>query len=198
MGPFVAAAVVAGAFLGHAGAIPPSLVRSLDTVTTLLLGVLLFFVGVQVGGNRQAWQVVQRFGLRVLLLPLAVAAGSLAGALAAGALLRMPLTDAGAVGAGFGWYSFSAVLLSRLHSPQLGALAFLANVLRELLAMAVTPYVARHIGRIAAVAPGGATTMDVTLPIVAKAAGEDAAVLAFLSGAVLSLLVPLLIPLLVL
>ena len=54
MGPFVAAAVVAGAFLGHAGAIPPSLTRSLDTVTTLLLGVLLFFVGVQVGGNRQA------------------------------------------------------------------------------------------------------------------------------------------------
>ncbi len=142
--------------------------------------------------------MLQKYRFRVLLLPVAIAAGSLAGALLAGVLLQMPLMQAGAVGAGFGWYSFSAVLLSKLHSPQLGALAFLANVLRELLAMVFTPYVARYVGKIAAVAPGGATTMDVTLPIVARSAGEDAAVLAFLSGAVLSLLVPLLVPLFVL
>lgn len=198
MGLFVAAAVIAGVFLGHTEAIPPSLVRLIDPLTTYFLGILLFCIGIQIGGNRQAWQVLQKYRFRVLLLPVAIAAGSLAGALLAGVLLQMPLMQAGAVGAGFGWYSFSAVLLSKLHSPQLGALAFLANVLRELLAMVFTPYVARYVGKIAAVAPGGATTMDVTLPIVARSAGEDAAVLAFLSGAVLSLLVPLLVPLFVL
>lgn len=197
MGLFIASAAIAGAFLGYAGVIPPNLVRSLDTVTTLLLGVLLFLIGIQIGENRQAWQVLQRFGVRALLLPVAVAVGSLTGALAAGVLLRIPLSQAGAVGAGFGWYSFSAVLLSKLHSPHLGALAFLTNILREFLAIVLTPYVAKYIGKFSAVAPGGATTMDVTLPIVAKSAGEDAAVLAFLSGAVLSLLVPLLVPLFV-
>ena len=43
------------------------------------------------------------------------------------------------MGAGLGWYSLSGALLTRLHSPELGALAFLSNVLREILAILLMP-----------------------------------------------------------
>ena len=92
---------------------------------------------------------------------------------------------------GFGWYSLSSVLIAQAHSPLLGALAFLANVLRELLAIILTPLVARWLGAVPAIAPGGATAMDVLLPVISRAAGREYAPLAFFSGAMLSLAVPL-------
>ena len=49
----------------------------------------------------------------------------------------------------------------------------------------------------AALAPGGATTMDTTLPIIARTMGSEAALLAFASGATLTVLVPILVPLLI-
>jgi uncharacterized membrane protein YbjE (DUF340 family) len=79
---------------------------------------------------------------------------------------------------------------------ELGALAFIANVLRELLAIICIPLAARYLGSLVAIAPGGATTMDTTLPLIAEATQNEATVAAFINGAILSALVPILIPLL--
>lgn len=111
--------------------------------------------------------------------------------------LRLPTTEALTVGAGFGWYSLSGILVARLHSPGLGALAFVTNVVRELLAFLLVPVLTARIGTLAAIAPCGATAMDTTLPVVCQAAGPTAAVTAFLSGLTLSLSVPILVPVLV-
>ena len=56
------------------------------------------------------------------------------------------------------------------------------------------PFVVKYFGSLAAVAPGGATTMDVTLPLVKESGGEAVVIPAFISGAVLSILVPILVP----
>jgi uncharacterized membrane protein YbjE (DUF340 family) len=80
---------------------------------------------------------------------------------------------------------------------ELGSLAFLSNVFRELLTIIILPFVVKYLGRITSIAPGGATTMDVTLPIIKETAGEETVIPAFVSGAILSILVPILVPFLI-
>ena len=133
---------------------------------------------------------------RALLLPLLGGLGSLAGGWLAGAVAGEPAGLSLAVAAAFGWYSMAGVLVAQLWGPAAGALAFLANVLRELLTVVAVPLLVRRLGRRAwlAVLPGGATTMDTTLPVIAAAARDaGTTALAFIHGLVLTLLAPALI-----
>ncbi len=78
----------------------------------------------------------------------------------------------------------------------LGAIGFLTNVIRELLAFVLIPVLAARLDPLTAIAPAGATAMDTTLPLIQRAAGSTTAIIAFVSGTVLSSAVPVLIPLL--
>lgn len=183
--------IIAGRFI-----IPPAWRQTLDSLSTVALCLLLFGIGLDLGHHREVWVHLRTGGLRLALIPFGIAFGSLVGAALAAPLLRLPLGHVLAVGAGFGWYSLSGVLLTHLVSAELGALAFLTNVARELMAVVLIAPIAKHLGHTVAVAPSGATAMDTTLPIVARATGAETAVVSFVSGAVLSSLVPLLVPLL--
>lgn len=184
----------AGLFLGRF-VVPPALFTHLDAVATAALALSFVGVGVDLGYNRQrAWRGLRSLGLNVLLFPLAVALGTLAGAILIAPWVGLPLTEAMAVAAGFGWYSLAGVLLAQIHSLSLGTIAFLTNLLRELLALLLIPLVARRLGKIMAVAPAGATAMDSTLPIISRSTDPETAVVAFLSGATLTALSPFLIP----
>jgi uncharacterized membrane protein YbjE (DUF340 family) len=132
-----------------------------------------------------------------MLVPVLVAVGSLGGAVIAGFFLGIPIKEASAVGAGFGWYSLSGVILSKIYSVETGALAFMTNIMRELISFVIIPFLATRVGSLAAVAPGGATTMDTTLPLIARTTDADTAVIALVNGTTLSALVPLLVPLLI-
>ncbi|MFC7045420.1 lysine exporter LysO family protein [Halobacteriaceae archaeon GCM10025711] len=192
----ILASLVAGVVVGRV-ALPAGALPLVDRVTAVALDVLLFSVGVSLAGSVALVDQVRTLGWTLLVIPASIAAGSIVGALGAGVAVGLTGNEAAAVGAGFGWYSFSAVLLTQLHSVELGSLAFLANVFREVLTLVTLPLVVRHFGTAAAIAPGGATTMDVTLPVVKETAGTEAVLPAFVSGAVLSSLVPFLVPLLV-
>jgi uncharacterized membrane protein YbjE (DUF340 family) len=87
-------------------------------------------------------------------------------------------------------------MLSQLHSPALGALAFLTNVCRELLAVVISPFLAKRCHYLLAVAPGGATTMDTTLPLISQCTDTQTTLVAFVNGVLLSSLVPVLVPVL--
>jgi uncharacterized membrane protein YbjE (DUF340 family) len=187
----VIAGIIAGRFI-----IPPAWRQTLDGLSTVALCLLLFGIGLDLGHHGEVWAHLRTGGLRLALIPFGIAFGSLVGAALAAPLLRLPLGHVLAVGAGFGWYSLSGVLLTHLVSAELGALAFLTNVARELMAVLLIAPIAKHLGHTVAVAPSGATAMDTTLPIVARATGAETAVVSFVSGAVLSSLVPLLVPLL--
>lgn len=167
----------------------------LDSMLTIALVILVFSVGIDLGRTWHRWRGVLRMGWTVLMTPLAIALGSLAGAAVAAAVVDLRLHEALAVAAGFGWYSLSGVLVSEMHSSSLGALAFSANVAREVAALLLIPVVASRLGHVEAIAPAGATAMDTTLPLIAKVTDPETAVVAFFSGAVLSGLVPILVPL---
>ncbi|NLY51160.1 MAG: lysine exporter LysO family protein, partial [Firmicutes bacterium] len=145
------------------------------------------------GLKKEALREFIQLGPRVLLVPAGVVMGSLAATAVLAVFLGLKWNEGAAIGAGFGWYSLTGVLLTELHSVRLGTLAFLTNVMRESLTIVILPWVQRYLGPLAAIAPGGATTMDVTLPVVIKVAGEEYGLVAFANGFLLSLSVPFLV-----
>lgn len=169
----------------------------LDNISSLALAILLFGVGIELGRNKEIWQRLWQTGWKIVLVPAAVIAGTLIGSAIIGLLLEMPMNESTAVGAGFGWYSLSAGLIAKIYNVELGTIAFLANVFRELIAVMTIPFLARYFGGYLPIGPGGATTMDTTLPIINRMCGQEVALVAFISGAILSILVPVLVPLLI-
>lgn len=193
---FIVGSVALGIGIGFF-LLPRAWAGVLDTVTTAAISVLLLGIGLDLGESRETWQKLRRMSWRVFLVPLLVATGSLVGTTLGGLVINLPLNESSAVGAGFGWYSLSGVLLAKIYRVETGALAFMTNVIRELLAILLIPLLARRIGKVVAVAPGGATTMDTTLPLIARVTDTETTLVAFVNGLVLSLLVPVLVPLLV-
>ncbi|MDA8443190.1 MAG: lysine exporter LysO family protein [Peptococcaceae bacterium] len=192
--------ILGAMLLGIAGGywlMPNTAAERLNGVTDWALYITLWSVGVELGNSKETLRKVVTLGWRVLLVPVGVALGSILGAVLGGLLVHLPFNESAAVGAGFGWYSLSGVLLAQIYTVKLGAIAFLSNVLRELLAVIMIPLLAKKMSPMVIVAPSGATAMDTTLPIVATAAGTQTALIGFVSGVCLSTLVPLLVPFLV-
>lgn len=187
----VALGIAAGVLI-----IPESFSAYSGTLIEIGLWFLLFWVGVDIGRSRDSFVKLRQYGWRILLVPMGVAVGSIAGTVAVGLMLGYNVAEAGAVGAGFGWYSLSGVLISELHSIRLGTVAFITNVVRELIAFVVIPLVAVRIGHIEAITPGGSTSMDTTLPVISRSTGPETAIIAFLNGVLLTAVVPILVPLL--
>ena len=74
-------------------------------------------------------------------------------------------------------------------------MAFLSNVFREIIAIVSIPFIAKHIGYLETIAAGAAISMDTGLPVITKNTNSEAVVVAFISGAILSLSVTVLVPL---
>lgn len=192
----VIGAIAIGALAGF-WLLPQEVVGYLDTVTTAALCLMLVGIGLDLGSRRETWARLRALGWKVLLIPLLIAVGSLVGAVAGGFLLGLPVNESSAIGAGFGWYSLSGVLLAKIYSVETGALAFMTNVSREVIAFVLIPVLAVKLGHLVAISPGGATTMDTTLPLISKATDADTTIIAMVSGTALSAMVPLLVPLLI-
>jgi uncharacterized membrane protein YbjE (DUF340 family) len=166
-----------------------------DGFTTWVLYVLLVLIGISVSrGGISVRETLSHPDL--LLLPAGTIAGSLAGGLLLGLLLHQRPGEALAISAGFGWYSLSGVLLAELGDPTLGAVAFLTNMFREVLALLLIPLLSRSAYPHVVIGVAGATSVDVTLPLIEMSCGPRAVPLALSSGGILSLCVPFLVPLL--
>lgn len=185
-------AVILGALTGYFF-LPIEWYGYTDTILSVGLCVLLLFVGMDMGKQKDIMKQVKKIGWNVLIVPGMIAFGSIVGAMIFGLFLQMPYNESGAVGAGFGWYSLSAVLLTD-YSPTLSAIAFLSNVIREILAILIIPFVAKYVGHYEAIAPAGATSMDTTLPIITRYTDSKTAVASFVSGVILSTAVPIIVP----
>lgn len=185
----VIAGVLAGYFI-----IPESLLTSMDLITTICLNILIFFVGIDIGLNKHIFKDLKKHGVILLLVPASIIAGSAVGGLITGLIFDMPTNLSMAVAAGYGWYSLSGILLAKLHNAELGAIAFLTNVFRELIAVMAIPLIAKYLNDYTTIAPAGATSMDTTLPLISRYTKPEIVVVSFFNGALLTSLVPLLVP----
>ena len=188
----IVAFFVAGCLAGLFSALPFDVAGS--RLSTYVLYALMFCVGITLGSDTALAGRVRRLDPRLALLPVMTAVGTLAGA-ALSTLLLPPLTagDTMAVGAGFGYYSLSSIFIADFRGAELGTVALLCNVMRELFTLLAAPLVARWFGPLAAVSFGGATTFDTTLPIITQSAGKPYAVVSIFHGCVLDFSVPFLV-----
>ncbi len=167
----------------------------LSLAITIGLCVLLIFVGLDLGVEGQVINNFKNAGLRILALPVAIALGTMAGAVVCSVLLPVSMGESLAIGCGFGWYSLGAGILMDAGYMTAGAISFMHNVMREVFSIILVPIVARYVGYVEAIALPGAPGMDVCLPIVERSTSGTVAVYSFISGLALSLSVALLVPL---
>ena len=184
--------VVLGFFAGRFIPLFPAF--SGEKTTTWFVYFLLFFIGIQLNNSTTSLKEAL-IHPETLVLPLGTIIGSLAGGIAVGVLFRISVWKAMSVAAGFGWYSLSGVIISDLGDQVLGSAAFISNILRESIALLTIPFFgASKFPRIG-IGIAGATSMDVSLPLIRKSCGIHTVPLAVSHGALLSVLVPVLVPL---
>ena len=164
-----------------------------NSVTILYL--LMITVGISVGMNKQVFNKIKEYHIKILIIPVATIIASVIGGLVSAWILGIDLKDGAAIASGLGWYSLSGVLITQLAGAQIGAIAFMSNLMREILSYIMIPYVAKNFNKYTAIAPAGATSEDTTLPMLIKYTSEDVVVMAIFNGIICSAMVPILIKL---
>lgn len=155
---------------------------------------LMFFVGFGVGHDSETLRQFRTINPKLILLPIVTIIGTLLGsALVSIFLSNRSITDCLAVGSGFGYYSLSSIFITEYKGAELGTVALLSNVLREVLTLLLAPILVKYFGKLAPISSGGATTMDTTLPIIAKFSGQSFVVVSVFHGFIVDLSVPFLV-----
>nr|WP_295440501.1 lysine exporter LysO family protein [uncultured Prevotella sp.] len=183
---------VLGVCLGRLDLAPALLMDS--RVTFAALCCLLFCVGMSIGSNDNIVSEFRSLNPRLALLPMATILGSFAGSLVAWLFLQYRgVTDCMAVGSGFAYYSISSIFITQYRGAELGTVALLANIYREILTLLIAPLLAKVFGPLAPISSGGATTMDTTLPIISQTCGQQYVVVSLFHGFVVDFSVPFLV-----
>ncbi|MBR6630063.1 MAG: lysine exporter LysO family protein [Bacteroidaceae bacterium] len=159
------------------------------------LCLLLVCVGFGIGQNEELRKNFRHIKKGFIWMPVVTIISTWIGAL----LTAMLLTDRSpadwlAVSSGFGYYSLSSMLITEVRGIELGTVALMYNVLREITALLLAPLLLRVFGPLAPISVGGATTADTTLPTISRVSGTQFIPIAIFHGLVVDLSVPLLVP----
>ncbi len=178
--------------LGGIEKMVPSWLLDGDVSFVALCGLLLF-VGLGIGLNPEMKKEVRSLSPRMALLPVVTIIGSWLGALLIWTVLHRTLSDCMAINSGFAYYSLSSIFITEYRGAELGTIALLANIIREMLTLLGAPLMARWFGPLAPISVGGATTMDTTLPILSQTLGQRYIALSIYHGFVVDFTVPFLV-----
>ena len=177
-----------GVLLARLGLIPTYLLEHDCTVYALWL--LMLLVGISIGSDRRLGEILRTLRPRVLLLPLATTAGTFAGTALVSLFLSYSVSECMAVGAGFAYYSLSSIFISQYKGAELGTIALISNIARELITLLLTPLLARHLGPLIPISCGGASTMDTTLPVSTRYCGKEWIFVSIVHAMILDFSVP--------
>ncbi len=181
-----------------------ALLHQSTVASEYVLYALLFLVGIGIGSDPELPNIIRSFSPRVLVVPAATIVGTIAfSALTIFLLPHRTLADCLAIGSGMGYYSLSSVLITQLRTTdagitiaaELGTIALIANIIRELITLLASPALARLFGPLAPICAGGATTADTTFPIITQTVGSRYAFIAIIHGIIVDASVPFLVSL---
>ncbi|RGM96390.1 lysine exporter LysO family protein [Fusobacterium mortiferum] len=172
------------------------LLNSVDIFIKLGLCLLLFFVGIDIGNYKNLAKSLRKIKKKVIFLPIITILGSIFGGFITASFLSLSFPETIAISSGMGWYSFSAIELAKIDA-NLGAIAFLSNVFRELLAILLIPFIAKYLGGYEAISCAGAPAMDSLLPFINRNTPANMAIVSFYSGLIITLVIPILLPFLI-
>lgn len=183
---------ILGIAAGLSGMVPESIIDG--DLTFYALCALLLCVGIGIGSDRNIVTKFKSLDVRMALLPLGTALGTFAGSLVVSFILsgRSPL-DCLAVGSGFGYYSLSSIFITEYKGAELGTIALLTNIIREMVTLLLSPVLAKVFGPLAPISSGGVTSMDTTLPIIMASSGEQYSAVSIFHGFILDFSIPFLV-----
>ena len=168
-------------------------------LTLYILYALMLQVGISIGCSKNLKSIVSQLRPKFLLIPLATILGTLLfSALASLLLARWSVFDCMAVGSGFAYYSLSSILITQFKeaslglqlATELGTIALLSNIFREMMALLGTPLLCKYFGKLAPISAAGVNSMDVVLPMITRYSGSDMLPVAILHGLLIDMSVP--------
>lgn len=189
-----------GCVCGVSGVVPQHLCGG--AVSMYVLYALMVQVGMSIGCDRRLKEMLTSLSPKLFLLPLGTILGTLAAVAAVSIVVNgINFTECMAVGAGFGYYSLSSVLITQIKEPlvggalaaQIGTIALMANIIREIITLLFAPAIGKLFGRLAPISVGGATSMDSTLPVITVACGKEMAFVSIFHGVLVDFSVPFLV-----
>ena len=164
-----------------------------------ILYALMLQVGIGIGSNRGLQQELKKLSPKMLLVPAATIIGTLAFSAAASLLLsQWSVFDCMAVGSGFAYYSLSSILITQFKEPsiglqlatELGTIALLSNIIREMMSLVGAPLIRKYFGQLAPISAAGVNSMDVLLPSITRCSGKEVMPIAIFHGILIDLSVP--------
>lgn len=153
-----------------------------------LLLIFMFLIGLDL-----AYSPLDRSWLnwKILLVPVGCIVGSLLGALVSMYIIQdISVKDLIMLSQGYGFYSMSGIVVTELRNAELGSIALMNDLFREIFAILFMYLIGWRYPR-SAISSAGATAMDVTLPMVKQSCGNAFIPHAMVSGFILSVLAPI-------
>ena len=159
----------------------------------------MFQVGISIGSNKNLKELVGALRWKMLIIPVGTVVGTLLfSALASLLLSRWSVFDCMAVGSGFAYYSLSSILITQFKTPsvglqlatELGTIALLANIFREMMSLLGAPLIRKYFGKLAPISAAGVNSMDVVLPVITHCSGKEMIPIAILHGILIDMSVP--------
>ena len=185
----------AGCILGTLHIIP----FDVHHLSMYILYALMLQVGLSIGSNKNLREIVKSIRPKMLIIPMGTIVGTLLFSATASLLLsQWSVFDCMAVGSGFAYYSLSSILITQFKTPsiglqlatELGTIALLANIFREMMALLGTPLIQKYFGRLAPISAAGVNSMDVVLPVITRYSGKEMSPIAIVHGILIDMSVP--------
>lgn len=164
-----------------------------DLIISILLYLLIFIISIKLSHSGLELKTIF-FNKKNIAMTACTVLASYFGAAVISFFIPLSLTQSLAVSSGFGWYTLSGILFTKMGDPLLGSVAFICDLSREVIALLLIPTLSRIGNGNVAIGIAGATAMDVTLPIIEKHCGVSYVPVALLSGGIITIIVPFLIP----
>jgi uncharacterized membrane protein YbjE (DUF340 family) len=181
-----------GLLLGIFRILPPEF--SNQNISFYVLCALMFFVGISIGNDPTTVHQFRNLSPRIIFLPLMTILGTFFGIIVVSFFLKnRSLSDCLAIGSGLGYYSLSSILITQYRGIELGTIALLSNIMREVITLLFAPYMVKYFGKLAPISAGGATTMDTTFPIIIRNSGKDFAIVSIYHGFITDFTVPFMV-----
>ncbi len=188
---YIVGCFACGIWCGYCSWLP--LERWCGDLSFYALCALMCCVGISIGHRPDALRQFRTLNPGLALLPLATIGGTLVGCGVMSLFVRYTAADCLAVGSGMGYYSLSSILITGSKGAELGTVALLSNIIREIITLLCAPLLVRFFGRLTPISAGGATTADTTLPIILRCSGQPYAMLSVYHGFVVDFSVPFMV-----
>jgi uncharacterized membrane protein YbjE (DUF340 family) len=163
-------------------------------VSFYVLCALMFAVGISIGNNPNSFRQFRNLNPRLIFLPLITILGTWSGVIIISVFItNRSITECLAISSGFGYYSLSSILITQCKGIELGTIALLSNIMREIITLLFAPWLVKHFGPLSPICAGGAITMDTTFPIIVRNSGKEFAIISIYHGFIVDFTVPFLV-----